>query len=247
MKTTNLPLGIPKYLAIAEDLRQKIQDGIYPAGSFLPPEYELQRLYQVSRPTVRASIACLRDLGMIEIEHGRGTRVKPKQIYQLLDNQLMFTEVIQAQGLTPGTRVLRADYVKATSEIAATLGIADGERVFRIGRIRTANEDIISYHLSYLRADYPIDKKKLEQVKSLYAYLEETYGVSIQMTDDEISSERASSSIARLLGIRAGDPVLVLNRIAYGGNDQVVEMAQSYIRSDRLKYKARIYRRGKYP
>jgi len=238
--------GVPKYLVIAEDLRKKILEGFYPAGSYLPTEPELQKVYQVSRPTIRASIARLREMGMVEVDHGRGTRVKNQQIYQWLDNQLSFTEVIQSQGFKPGTIVLEAKYVTATPMVAESLNIPRGSRVFKIGRIRTANDSVISYHLSYLLEDYPINKEKLEQNFSLYRYLEESYGVVIVFTDDVISSEPASSGVARLLGIKTGDPILILNRIAYAANDQVVELALSYIRSDRFKYKTRIYRKGQF-
>lgn len=238
--------GVPKYLLIAEDLRKKISDGLYPAGSFLPTEPELQKIYQVSRPTIRASIARLREMGMVEVDQGRGTRVKSQQIYQWLDNQLSFTEVIQSQGFEPGTIVLEAKYVNATPRVAEALNIPSGSRVFKIGRIRTANGNVISYHLSYLLEDYPIDKAKLETHFSLYRYLEESYGIVIVFTDDMISSEPASSNIAHLLGIKPGDPILVLNRIAYAANGQVVELALSYIRSDRFKYKTRIYRKGQF-
>lgn len=238
--------GVPKYLLIAEDLRRKILDGVYQPGSFLPPEVELQKMYQVSRPTIRASVAQLREMGMVEVDQGRGTRVKDHQIYQWLDNQLSFTEVIRSQGFEPGTVVLEAEYTSASPKVAEALKVPFGSRVFKVGRIRTANGDVISYHLSYLLESYPIDKLKLETIFSLYRCLEELYGVVIVFTDDTISSEPAPSNVASILGIKPGYPILVLCRVAYAANDQVVELAYSYIRSDRFKYKTRIYRKGQY-
>jgi GntR family transcriptional regulator len=238
--------GIPRYIIIAEDLRKKIQAGEYSAGSFLPTEMDLQKIYQVSRPTARAAVARLRELGMVEVERGRGTRVKSHHIYQRLDNQLKFTDVIRSQDMDPGTIVLETGFVKATPEVANEMKVKVGTTVYEIGRLRTANDQTISYHLSYLKEEYPITKEALEKTLSLYRCLEEIYDVSIQFTDDTISSERAGSRVARLLGIKAGNPVLVLNRIAYDAKGTIIELAYSFIRSDRLKYKARIYRRGQY-
>lgn len=242
--TINL-YGTPKYLTIARDLRNKIQQGVYVAGQYLPPEKDLVTIYKASRPTVRAAIAKLREMGMLEVIHGTGTRVTSPQIYQQLTNQLSFTDVIKAQGLTPKTQVTRSEYIQASETVANKLGICTGDRVFVIGRLRTANDIIISYHLSYLHPEYPVDGARLEKMLSLYRYLNEIYGLSILFTDDTIWAEPCPPEIAQMLGIRPHRVVLQMERLAYASDNQVIELSQSYLRSDRLKYKVRIYRKGK--
>jgi len=238
-------LGTPKYLTIALDLRNKIQKGIYSSGTFLPPEKELGEIYRVSRPTIRSAIAKLREMGMLEVIHGTGTRVVSRQIYQQLANQLSFTDVIEAQGLKPGTIVKEAKLINATPEIADKLCVSPGESVFKIGRLRTADNQIISYHLSYLRKEFPVDKDRLEQVLSLYRYINEEYGLSILFTDDTIWAEPATPDVARILKVKLGEAVLMLDRMSYGPENQVIELSNSFIRCDRLKYKVRTYRKGK--
>jgi GntR family transcriptional regulator len=240
----DLPDG-PKYLRIAKDLRDKIQGGIYSAGEFLPTEEELGGIYKVSRPTIRSAIAKLRETGMLEVIHGIGTRVSKPPIYQHLANQLGFTETIQAQGMKPGTKVLQVQIIKASPEIVGKMGIQAGEDVVEVDCLRTANDQIISYQQSYLRKDFMIEKDRLEEIHSLYQYLEETYGISILFTDDMISAEPAKPSIAKLLGIKTGGTILVLERLTYGTDNQVIELVYSYIRSDHFKYIVRIFKKGK--
>ncbi|MFV0560758.1 MAG: GntR family transcriptional regulator [Enterococcus sp.] len=65
-----------KYQLIADDLREKIKTNVYPIGSVIPPELQLQKDYQVSRYTVRQAIALLVNEGYLRSEKGSGTYVE---------------------------------------------------------------------------------------------------------------------------------------------------------------------------
>jgi DNA-binding GntR family transcriptional regulator len=65
-----------KYREIADDLRRKIQAGVYPVGSQLPTIAELQAEYGVpGLNTIRAAQQLLVDEGMIETRQGIGAFV----------------------------------------------------------------------------------------------------------------------------------------------------------------------------
>ena len=53
-----------------------IQSGKYPIGSNLPPERELARDLQVTRPTLREVLQRLARDGWLDIHHGRPTKVR---------------------------------------------------------------------------------------------------------------------------------------------------------------------------
>ena len=241
-----LSMNVPIYIQIAEDIKQQIEEGKYSEGSYIPPEPKLQKKYGVGRSTIRDAIKVLKDQELVKIERGKGTRVVSPQIYQWLKNQLMFTEVIQSQGLKPGTIVHEAGIENASEKIANKLNVPAGSRIFKVGRIRTANDQVISYHVSYLPEEFVIEKQKLEEIKSLYRYLEEYFDVFIKMTNDEITAKHSEPDIAKLLKIKTGEPVLVLNRVAFNENNEAVEYSVSYIRCDRLKYRVTMYRMEKY-
>ncbi|MEU4639265.1 GntR family transcriptional regulator [Micromonospora sp. NPDC023814] len=65
--------GQPRYRTIANELRQRIEDGEIPPGALLPAESTLTSEFRVSRGTIRHAIAALRDAGLVATEHGRGT------------------------------------------------------------------------------------------------------------------------------------------------------------------------------
>lgn len=62
---------------IVEYLLHDIADGVYPAGTQLPPEPVLAAQAGVSRLTLREAIKALRQRGVVRVEQGRGTFVNP--------------------------------------------------------------------------------------------------------------------------------------------------------------------------
>ncbi|WXJ80087.1 hypothetical protein MTMBA_21880 [Moorella thermoacetica] len=52
--------------------------------------------------------------------------------------------------------------------------------------------------------------------------------------------EKLAKKEARLLGVRAGFPILIMERLAYAG-DRPVELSINVYRADRYKYRAFLY------
>ncbi len=66
----------PLYAQIADDLREKIQSGIWKTGDKIPPELDLCELYNVSRITVRKAIDELVRENLLYRERAKGTFVR---------------------------------------------------------------------------------------------------------------------------------------------------------------------------
>jgi DNA-binding FadR family transcriptional regulator len=63
--------------AVAEQLRDAVLDGRFPAGSKLPPERELASEFRVNRTSVREAIKVLEGLGLVHVRQGDGVTVRP--------------------------------------------------------------------------------------------------------------------------------------------------------------------------
>lgn len=61
---------------VAADLRGWIATGVLPAGTKLPSEAELMRLYDVSRVSVRLALGALQYDGLVVIRRNVGTFVR---------------------------------------------------------------------------------------------------------------------------------------------------------------------------
>jgi GntR family transcriptional regulator, transcriptional repressor for pyruvate dehydrogenase complex len=62
---------------VAEQLRDAILDGRFPAGRKLPPERELAAEFRVNRASVREAIKVLEGLGVVQVRQGDGVTVRP--------------------------------------------------------------------------------------------------------------------------------------------------------------------------
>lgn len=62
--------------AVTEQIRTQILAGDLLAGSLLPPERVLATRFGVNRLTLRAALSRLEALGLIDVQHGTGSRVR---------------------------------------------------------------------------------------------------------------------------------------------------------------------------
>lgn len=62
---------------VAEQLRDAILDGRFPAGAKLPAERELAVEFQVNRTSVREALKGLESLGLVRVRQGDGATVQP--------------------------------------------------------------------------------------------------------------------------------------------------------------------------
>lgn len=65
---------------VADELRSRMAEGVYPVRSMLPAQRELAEEFGVSRDTVQRVIRELRDEGWIESRQGSGSRVVRTQV-----------------------------------------------------------------------------------------------------------------------------------------------------------------------
>lgn len=63
------------YEKIVEQIQQRILDGDLHSGEQLPSERELGKQFGVSRTSIREAIRVLTQMGLVEVNHGRGTFV----------------------------------------------------------------------------------------------------------------------------------------------------------------------------
>lgn len=61
----------PAYVKVYSRLKNEINKGTYPVGGFLPKECELEKIYQVSRTTVRNAVKMLVQEGLVEVRQAK--------------------------------------------------------------------------------------------------------------------------------------------------------------------------------
>ena len=87
---------------IQDQIKQYITDNRLGAGDLLPPEGQLATDLGVSRGSVREAVKALESLGIVEVRHGDGVRVRAfnfDSVFDLLSYGLVFDPVRAAEVL----------------------------------------------------------------------------------------------------------------------------------------------------
>jgi GntR family transcriptional regulator len=228
--------GVPAYEQIAERLIDLIESGRLAVGDRLPPERDLAIWVGVSRMTARAALATLAQRGLLERDVGRGTFVAAAKIEHDLGRFAGFTEMVHREGRSARARMLGINEVPASDAIARTLGLSAGAAVFRIERLRLADDEPLALEDSWVPAALFPGLLEHDMRGSLYALMSDVYGVAPVRAVERLEPTLADEQQARALSIAPGQPLMLITRVAYGADDTVVEFARDHHRGDRARF-----------
>ena len=228
----------PLYDQLVDILTEKI-DHEYHAGDMIPSERELSERYGLSRTTVRLALQELERLGLVVRQHGRGTFVTDRSAKVTnLTQSYSFTEQMRAMGREPETTILDFCEMEADKNLAEHMGCRIGDRIFKLKRLRSADNMPMMVERSYLPVRKFLSlKRPLLERKPLYDVIEQDFQQKIRVAEEEFYASIARPTDAHLLGIVEGSPVLGLVRTTYNESNEVVEYTLSVARADQFKYK----------
>lgn len=227
----------PLYLQIAEILKDKINTNEFAIGEIIPGELELEKIYSVSRITVRQAIAELEREGYVKRERGKGTTVIGKHnIVEYLTEIKSFSDEMTDRGLKPSSKNIIAEIKPADESVADVFGIEPQTNIFHLHRIRCADDEAIAVFDSYLttKVDWPKDAKAWSG--SMYGVFKKQGLDKPVRINETYVAIIADEGLAAELGVAQGYPVFKRIRISFDSNDEVVEYSNCYYRGDRYNY-----------
>lgn len=241
MKKLNENSPIPLYFQLQEDLKRQVDQQIYTPGQRIPTEKELEKIYGVSRITVRKAVEGLVFEGILVKRQGIGTTVARKKISEESLKLKSFTEKMAEQDIKVDTVVLEAQLIEASSRIAKHLDIGEASNVLHLKRLRLADDEPIAVFSSYIPLFIGLSLED-DLAGSLFDLLENKYNVKISHSDRIISASRANSETAELLGIDQGEAVIIVSYKTMDEELRCVEYAEGVYRSDKYQYRLRYTR-----
>lgn len=224
--------GTPVYKRIQDSIRTRIEASELHPGDPVASERELARLHKVSLMTARHALAGLEREGLVERRRGAGTFVAQPKIHF---NKLMsYTEHMSARGLVPRSRVLIAKIVEHDAEVAARLALPATTPLIKIERLRETGDEPFALETCYLPAkefanlaEFPLGRT------SLFATLQQEYGVELAYADEEVDATTAEANIAELLQVHRGAAVLRIRQVIYSTNGKPTIYVVGFYRSER--------------
>nr|WP_239589428.1 GntR family transcriptional regulator [Metabacillus crassostreae] len=231
------------YFQLEEQIKKTIESKELVPGDALPSERELSENYQISRMTVRQAITNLVNKGYLFREKGKGTFVSSQKFEQSLQGLTSFTEDMLARNLKPGSKLLHFEIYPADNDIKENLSLQDDELIYKIKRLRLANEEPIAIETSYLPVKLVPGVTPDILDKSLYTYIENNLNLSIGHATQTVEAAIVNEEDSKHLKVNKGVPILLIQRETYLENGTPLEIVKSSYRADRYKFKIGIERK----
>ncbi|GBU10478.1 GntR family transcriptional regulator [Erysipelotrichaceae bacterium] len=221
------------YLQIKKILRTDILNQLYPLGTYIPTETELEKIFGVSKITIRNAIQDLEDEGYLKKQKGRGTLVIQNHYFNKLSKTMSYSEKLVELGiLLSKENISVVELTLHPNNPAYDLMEPD---VLSISRTFLANNSLLSHIETYIPKSLDVALNIHEKDWSLYQDLS-THGIIINCFQDYFSAILADAHIAKKLELTIGTPILKRIRIGYNHNKKVIEYSIAYYLSETIPY-----------
>jgi GntR family transcriptional regulator len=244
--TNSAPLtrsSVPLHIQVRETIRRQVKEGgLIDKTGRLPTEAELGRHFGVSRITIRNALSPLVDEGMFARTRGRGTFLRSNQPENWVGKLMGFSETIRDAGYHAGAKVLQQGM---TNRFDPGVREKLGERaVWQLKRLRLADDTPIAIEHAFYPPDIglELDKRDLTSI-IMYSVFEEELGHPIKEAQQTIGAALADAASAKLLGVRAGAPLLAIERLTIGKDERPLELLRAVYLPDYFRLSINLTRR----
>ena len=219
-----------RYLAIAEDLRERVAGGEFAAGRLLPSESELGAAYDASRVTIRKALEALREEGLVDARQGFGWFVAADPLRQSLGRLGTIESQLAASGMAPERRILEFGFVKPPAWVADELGPGP---VLRVRRVNLADGEPFARVTVWCpeRLGSSLSRDEVER-SPFYELLPIELGGATQT----IGAAAASDDDAEVLAVPVGSPVLVCRRVTHSLDGAPVLLSEHVFPAHRTQF-----------
>jgi GntR family transcriptional regulator len=234
------------YHQILRVLRARLASGEYAVGAQLPTDNDLIREFGVGRHTVRAAVEQLVSDGLVERRPGRGTFAMQQSIRRDEWTIASFEDLID-RSFQGKFEILSAGFVpvRTSPGVATLFGLASTDSLFRVRALRSSPEGPFAY--STIRFPPTVGhalRPHIDEAVPLILQVERYCGIPAFEARQVASAVAADRDAVRILGVRRGEPLLVLERTYLSRDGTPLEHTRIAYRCDRYQQVVRFRRRG---
>ncbi|MBS7577469.1 MULTISPECIES: GntR family transcriptional regulator [unclassified Enterococcus] len=224
----------PIYIQIHDELKRRIEQGVWKIGERLPSERELSIQFDVSRMTLRQAVLNLAEEGIVERRIGSGTYVASKKVQEKLSGTTSFSELMLAQGKEPFSELISYFVTKPSIVECEALEITEDQWVVRMERVRYGDLIPICYEVATI-PHYLVKNVNKDEVSKHFYQTIEKLGHEIGGNSQKISASTANEKTADLLELKRGDAILRLRQISYLKDQRPFEYVLSQYAGNRFE------------
>ncbi len=240
MKLNHEKGSAPLYFQISNILKEMIEEGEFSSGDLFYSEKQLQEMFGVSRVTVRQAVSSLTNAGYLQCSRGIGTTVTFRKIDENLKRVISFSEEMKQHNVEMETVYSEIFLENPNKAVASALKIDYNNKVYKIIRVRNANNQPLVYSTTYLNLDFdfPLEPKLYE--KSLYEFMNREFGIHIISAQDTLEAVSANQTISQHLKIPVNSPVFKRSRWAQDQYLKTIEYSICFYPGNKYKYSVMI-------
>lgn len=232
----DLESSTPLYRQLASSLRDGIESGALRPGDPLPTEQSLSHDLGLGVSTVRSAYALLVKEGLVARRRGRGTFVAKARLDRRLTSLYNFSAEIRASGRVPSSKVLAFEVVEAGREAAGALGLEGADKVYRIRRLRLADQIPLLIETSYVPTSICPGLREESLTGSLYEEMERCMGAHLVRAVEKHDAVSLDDRDARDLGRPAGAAALRITRLTFNSRGEACEYGINVAPESQVSY-----------
>ncbi|MEO8672649.1 MAG: GntR family transcriptional regulator [Tahibacter sp.] len=235
----------PRYLQVADELREELKRGDHPVGGMLPTEAQLCERFAISRYTAREALRILEEMGLVTRRRGSGTQVRSaephvryNQYVRSIDDLLQYTQATRFQ-------LRHSDRLEADATIASWLDARAGTECVLLHGIRYQRRMLKPFCITdvYRRATMqglPPGYARVED--AMRALIEGELFARVGLVEQRISAVSLDAEQARELEVEPGSPALRSLRRYFDPKDRILLVAVTLHPGDVFHYMTRYER-----
>ena len=230
-----------KYADIYQDLKQKVEKGVYAYQKLMPSENVLTEEYGCSRNTIRRALRGLIERGYAQAIQGKGVRVlyqPPQQSKFHVGGIETFKEAAARNHLQVTTRVIHFWHRLCNAKLAQKTGLPEGEYLWDIHRVRLLDGKPLILDKNFFRADLIPGLTPEIAAQSVYEYLEDVLGIKIVTGKRRMTVERVNEEDRQYLDLGDYNCVAVLTSQTFNDNGIQIEYTVSRHHPERFSFES---------
>ncbi|MEU4420317.1 GntR family transcriptional regulator [Actinoplanes sp. NPDC024001] len=235
---------LPKYMQIANYVRDQILRGDLRPGDEVPSERQIAADWSVARPTAARALEALRQQGFVESRQGAGTfvrdRMRPNRLARERYSRARDTGKIYPEN--ERAEIVAAGSATVPDHVADALGLTPGSEGVRRQRVIYADDQPVEISTAwYAPAIGDLAPKLLarERLRSgTLSYVEQATGRQARYARDEVSARLATPEERERLGLAEPSAVLLVRHVVYDGEDRPLEFTEAAYPPDRWAFEA---------
>ncbi|MEU2106828.1 MULTISPECIES: GntR family transcriptional regulator [unclassified Nocardia] len=217
--------AVPKYLQIAEHLRDLIERGELAPGAEVPSERELAARWQVARPTAAKALNALRQRGIVTSRRGSGTYVAERSAL-MRESAPRYGPAPESESVT----VLRAEMLEGSRYVTESLGLPASSAVFTLETVcanDSRNNRLMTCWYPGELAEGALGSGPASDSGGVARYLADAIGRAAVVVRESVGARLATDDERRRLALPDPAAVLVVRRTVLDGRGVALEYRES--------------------